>query len=166
MSYDDFGTGDGEFFDFDGDGDLDSFEFTEMMNEQDRECEAIFHGESGIGSDDDADFWDDPELAELGIDSFYEPQYTGSNTIQKKNYSNSNSNKSHNDSQNRERPGTVIARTLCMVVFVIDAIISTLIIIDEKGIPEDSFGLLLFGLFGYIVIFVLLGKLIKHFLKD
>lgn len=49
MDYNDFGTGDGEFFDFDNDGKLDLFEQALMLSEQDRECREIFHGDSSGG---------------------------------------------------------------------------------------------------------------------
>lgn len=49
MDYNDFGTGEGEFFDFDNDGKLDIFEQALMLNEQDRECREMFHGDSSRG---------------------------------------------------------------------------------------------------------------------
>ena len=51
MDYDDFGTGEGEFFDFDDDGKLDLFEQALMLSEQERECREIFHGDSCSGDD-------------------------------------------------------------------------------------------------------------------
>lgn len=50
MDYNDFGTGDGKFFDFDNDGKLDLFEQTLMLSEQERECREIFHGDSSGGN--------------------------------------------------------------------------------------------------------------------
>ena len=47
MDYDDFGTGEGEFYDLDDDGKLDIFEQALMLSEQERECREIFHGDSG-----------------------------------------------------------------------------------------------------------------------
>lgn len=47
MSYDDFGTGEGGFFDFNDDGGLDRFEQAAMLNEQDRECEEMFRKDHG-----------------------------------------------------------------------------------------------------------------------
>ena len=46
MDYDDFGTGEGEFYDLDDDGKLDIFEQALMLSEQERECREIFHGDS------------------------------------------------------------------------------------------------------------------------
>lgn len=50
MDYNDFGTGEGEFFDFDNDGKLDLFEQALMLSEQDRECNEIFHGDASSGN--------------------------------------------------------------------------------------------------------------------
>ena len=50
MDYNDFGTGEGEFFDFDNDGKLDIFEQALMLSEQDRECREIFHGDASSGN--------------------------------------------------------------------------------------------------------------------
>lgn len=50
MSYNDFGTGDGGFYDFDNSGSLDSFESGLMQHEQDVECERTFRHSSGSHS--------------------------------------------------------------------------------------------------------------------
>lgn len=169
MSYNDYDTGDGELFDFDGDGDLDSFELVEMMNEQDREMKTMFHKDTVISSDDDDFFWDDPELAELGIDPFYVPQYSENNAPQKKNYSSSNGGEPNRylyTTKSGERLATVIARYLFYLVCVIHAAIDTMIIIDSNGIPSYMGAGLIFGIIGYIVVICLLVKLIKNWMRE
>lgn len=59
MSFAGIGFGDEDLFDFDGNGKLDTFETALMLDEQDREMEAMFGNHRSAGDDLDNDFDED-----------------------------------------------------------------------------------------------------------